>query len=396
MGKIGSAKLGDSRRLLYDLWKAQPNRDSKYHGGGEYMKSLLQSFLLKHGHDANIDVFYDMNRFMDDWVVSLLKEYGVRIRHVSRNSELKEILAAGEYCCLYSGLPLDYDREIIPDSVHFIGTVHGIRFAETPTDQYEYKYYSGLRKIKHWTNRFRTESLRERFTSQVKSRLSVLDEVICDSAHTMYAIGSLAGIPAESLHLAYCPPQQADKPEVPELLMKEVSGRKIILMISCGRWIKNAYRAFIALDRLFENGLLAEYIVVCCGLNNSDLLRSLRNSDRFLITGYVSSSHLQYLYGACDLFLYPTLNEGFGLPPLEVLKNGGTCILSGVCSLPELYGDAAYYVNPYSIEEIATRVLQAANDPLPENLCVSKYNELHHRQCEGERDLVQLLLRWAV
>ena len=383
-------------RLLFDLWKAQPNGESKYHGGGEYIKTLLNSFLISHGSNAKIDVYFDTSKFMDDWVIDLLNRYGVKCLHVTNNSDLRRLLETGDYTCLYSGLPYDYDRDTIPASVHFIGTIHGVRFAETPTDRYEYKYYSGLRRLKRKFNRFRADILRKEYISRIRLSITAMDEIVCDSSHTKYALVTHVGVPSNDIKLAYCPPQRADSCEVSESISKAVAGRKIILMISCGRWIKNAWRALLALDGLFSKGLLSDYVVVCCGLNSAKLFDGLDNKDRFISPGYISNGNLQHLFRVCDLFLYPTLNEGFGLPPLDALRNGNTCILSGVCSLPELYGEAVYYVNPYSIQEIATRVIEASENPISTEVCIEKYNELHALQLEGERTLVQLLHEWSL
>ena len=73
---------------------------------------------------------------------------------------------------------------------------------------------------------------------------------------------------------------------------------------------------------------------------------------------------LALLYGAADLFVYPTLYEGFGLPPLEAMACGTPVICSDTSSLPEVVGDAAITVDPTSVEELTVemkRVLTDAN-----------------------------------
>ena len=102
---------------------------------------------------------------------------------------------------------------------------------------------------------------------------------------------------------------------------------------------------------------------------------------------YVDIDKLESLYKYCDLFLYASLNEGFGMPPLEAMKYGKTCIVSGVCSLPEICGDAVYYVNPYDINEIASRILNAAMVKITPNKVITQYSKIHERQ---ENDLDKL------
>ncbi len=90
----------------------------------------------------------------------------------------------------------------------------------------------------------------------------------------------------------------------------------------------------------------------------------IHRQERYVCLGYVEAGILENLYRYCDLFLYPSLNEGFGMPPLEAMKYGKTCIVSGVTSLPEICGDAVYYCNPYDIDEIKNRLLMAAEQKI--------------------------------
>ena len=62
------------------------------------------------------------------------------------------------------------------------------------------------------------------------------------------------------------------------------------------------------------------------------------------------------------------------------MRYGKTCVVSAVCSLPEVYGDAVYYVNPYDINEIKNRVLRAINEPLDVNIINKKFEEIQRKQ----------------
>jgi glycosyltransferase involved in cell wall biosynthesis len=72
---------------------------------------------------------------------------------------------------------------------------------------------------------------------------------------------------------------------------------------------------------------------------------------------------------AADVFIFPSLEEGFGLPPLEAMACGTPVIASNRASLPEVVGDAALLVDPESEEEIAEGIKQVlANKDLREQL----------------------------
>jgi glycosyltransferase involved in cell wall biosynthesis len=72
--------------------------------------------------------------------------------------------------------------------------------------------------------------------------------------------------------------------------------------------------------------------------------------------GYVSNEELKALYEHASCFVYPSLYEGFGLPPLEAMACGCPVIVSNAASLPEVCGDAALYVDPHDPKTIAAQL----------------------------------------
>jgi glycosyltransferase involved in cell wall biosynthesis len=80
------------------------------------------------------------------------------------------------------------------------------------------------------------------------------------------------------------------------------------------------------------------------------------------LKGYISDKELPSYYSGADLFVFPSLYEGFGLPPLEAMACGCPVIVSNVASLPEVCGNAAYHVNPYSVENIAEGIQRILTD----------------------------------
>ena len=72
-----------------------------------------------------------------------------------------------------------------------------------------------------------------------------------------------------------------------------------------------------------------------------------------IFPGYAPESELIAIYNMADLFVYPSLYEGFGLPPLEAMACGVPVITSNVSSLPEVVGDAGITVNPLDVNKLA-------------------------------------------
>ncbi len=92
-------------------------------------------------------------------------------------------------------------------------------------------------------------------------------------------------------------------------------------------------------------------------------------ADKVFFLNYVSDDELPALYCGAKLFIFPSLYEGFGFPLLEAMASGCPAVVSKVASLPEVCGDAAYYVDPYNIECIAEGIHKViADEPLRQSL----------------------------
>src|SRR5262249_37953295 len=85
--------------------------------------------------------------------------------------------------------------------------------------------------------------------------------------------------------------------------------------------------------------------------------------DQVVFTGYVGAEALPEIYRAADAFVYPSLYEGFGLPPLEALASGVPVIVSTAASLPEVVGDAGVYVEPHDERALAGAIASVLTSP---------------------------------
>jgi glycosyltransferase involved in cell wall biosynthesis len=86
----------------------------------------------------------------------------------------------------------------------------------------------------------------------------------------------------------------------------------------------------------------------------------VRQDVRFF--GFVPERTLAALYRLADVFAFPSLYEGFGLPPLEAMACGTPVVTSRISSLPEVVGDAALLVDPYSVDDIASGLERVLGD----------------------------------
>ncbi len=81
-----------------------------------------------------------------------------------------------------------------------------------------------------------------------------------------------------------------------------------------------------------------------------------------VFTGRVEDNELPLFYSGARLFVYPTIAEGFGLPPLEAMACGSPVITSNTSSLPEIVGDAGILVDPYKINDLAEAMYRVLSD----------------------------------
>jgi glycosyltransferase involved in cell wall biosynthesis len=98
----------------------------------------------------------------------------------------------------------------------------------------------------------------------------------------------------------------------------------------------------------------------------------LELSSRIIYTGYVADEDLSALYSGASAFIFPSLYEGFGLPPLEAMQCGTPVITSNVTSLPEVVGNAGIMVNPKDEDELCQAMLKILTNS---DLC----QELKHK-----------------
>src|SRR5713226_8887236 len=85
-------------------------------------------------------------------------------------------------------------------------------------------------------------------------------------------------------------------------------------------------------------------------------------SDRLRLTGYLDDGDLRALYSSCTVFVYPSIYEGFGLPPLEAMACGAPVIASNIATFQETLGGAAQLVGPNDAEALAKSIVEFLED----------------------------------
>jgi glycosyltransferase involved in cell wall biosynthesis len=126
-----------------------------------------------------------------------------------------------------------------------------------------------------------------------------------------------------------------------------------------------------AYSRLKKQYAIDDYKLVIVGKKSHDYASTLKKIEEndVVYLDFVSHDLLVWLYKHAKLFVFPSIYEGFGFPPLEAGVNGTISAVSNVSSIPEVCGDAAIYFNPYDIDEMAGVMFKAlTNEDVISNL----------------------------
>lgn len=129
---------------------------------------------------------------------------------------------------------------------------------------------------------------------------------------------------------------------------------------------KNLLRLLIAFEKLIDK--IPHTLLIVGkkdGFISSDpavFSYSAKLSNRVKFTGFVDDFLLKQIIHNASVLIFPSLYEGFGLPPLEAMASGCPVAVSNAASMPEICGDAALYFDPYDPEDIAIKIYRIVTD----------------------------------
>ena len=196
--------------------------------------------------------------------------------------------------------------------------------------------------------------------------------IIAISESTRQDVIDLLGVPADKVDVVYCgadsmfrrlPPAQKERyrrernlPEQFVLFLGTLEPRKNL------ERLLRAYAEWRQVDSSAPSLVIAGaqgwyYDAVL------NLVHALGLQDAVLFLGYVPKEDLPLLYNNAQMFVYPSLFEGFGLPVLEAMACGVPVITADASSLPEVAGEAAVLVDPTSVEELSMALGSLWTDP---------------------------------
>jgi hypothetical protein len=385
--------------VLFDLVASQPGKNLKYHGGSEYAKAVFMAVSqiatgrLYCLHDAGRDLDTDINSYCQTGNITLID--------INKFKKLDQIIEKYNIGLFYSALPLEKSiQQMLPLKVKIksIITIHGLRSLELLSDTYEPKYSTGIySRLKYFYKRFFPFRYESGLLLSIRELINNYydPEIITVSGYSKESIKYfLPEIPADKIHELYSPilDYLNKRSDDSILLTSKLDPKKFFLLISAGIWQKNSYRMLKASDSLIKKGLTKGYKFVVIGAPDK-IRRAFPNRD-FVYLDYVERMDLESLLKNAFALLYPSLNEGFGYPPLEAFKYGTGVIASAIAPVMEVCGNAALFFNPYSIMEMKLMMLQSIDDPdftSNTQVRIDQYLSVRLRQKRDLEALVKLI-----
>ena len=178
------------------------------------------------------------------------------------------------------------------------------------------------------------------------------------------------GINAEKIHVVHSNVPFHNKPSKEEILSftRNPEAERYILAVSSMDPRKNFIRLVEAFDKIKDKSVKLYIIGMSFKAFNTPDLQKLIGENVHL-PGYIPDEKLQTMYQNALLSVYPSLYEGFGLPPLESMTYGCPAINSDIPALREVSQDAALYVDPYNVDDITQKIEQLlVDEPLRKEL----------------------------
>lgn len=199
----------------------------------------------------------------------------------------------------------------------------------------------------------------------IKKRANV---ILTISEFSKMEIIKLLKVPKEKIKVIYggCDEKFnviSDEVGINKVKNKYKLSQKFILNVGTLEPRKNITSLIAAFNELKKKQLIDHKLVLCGpkGWHYKDIfkkIKELKLENEIIFLGFIPEEDLPFLYNVAQVFVYPSLYEGFGLPVLEAMSCGCPVITSNVSSLPEIVGNSAILVDSLNTEELEQAILK--------------------------------------
>lgn len=218
------------------------------------------------------------------------------------------------------------------------------------------------------------DRFRNRFRMQVAHAVKHADRVITISKAVKKDIQQYLGVDPNRIEVVYPGYDESfftaeGNPAADQVVLdRHGIDYPYILFMGALEQKKNVPRLIEAYEKVWQESNISHRLVLGGkrAWNDKEIFEKITRSPvgaEIIYIGYVPRSDLPALLRGAELFVFPSLNEGFGIPPLEAMACGVPVITSNVSALPELAGGAGLLVDPYKVDDIAQAIVKALSEP---------------------------------
>lgn len=370
--------------LLFSLEAAQPFGANKWHGGGKYAEAVFFRMVER---GEKFSCYYDSRKWINPLIIDACQKNNIPLFDL-KGEKLDAIIKRNRIDTIYTSLLRGEVFDIANTRIIF--PIHDMRGLNMPNDWMQLRYRQNLKN----TIKSILQLLYPKFWFKREYRKNA--SIILDKKNSFYAVSYYSkysilsffqNLKDSDIKVFYSPNTTQDNSSVQ---INKGNKGDYFLMVSGNRWVKNNLRAIMALDRLMSENKLKDYKAVITGAKANNFRYKLKNKNRFIFIGYVDDEKLMDLYANCYAFIYPSLSEGFGYPPIEAMKYGKPVIASPFTAISEICGDSVLYFNPYDCLEIYNRILMLLNDNIYNKLSqksLDRYDFISQKQ-DSDLDLL--------
>jgi glycosyltransferase involved in cell wall biosynthesis len=230
-------------------------------------------------------------------------------------------------------------------------TVHDVRLVRMP-------------ETYHWARRLFLGVV-------IPGSLRRTSRIITGSVDTKEDLKSFFGVPDEKIEICHIPLSAHFERVKDEGILGSVRTKyrlpcRYILNVSKIEPRKNIARlieAYAAVRHRFDVKLVVTGSADAKFRRLYEGLKQLGGPEEVVFTGYVEEADLPAIYSMAEVFVYPSIHEGFGIPLLEAMACEVPIVTSNVSALPEIAGDAALLVDPFDTRSIAEALERLLGDP---------------------------------
>lgn len=389
--------------LLFNLVAVQPIHSAKFHGGGSYGEVIFWAMLNR---GAKFSCAYDSRKYLDSKILEACKEKGIPLYDISEKTP-QQIVDENQITSFYTPL-YSLEKKWAINVDRFVLTWHGVRALEMPYSSlgisFAKKFAQKAEAIVRYRDCWKKYFYKPKYQELAARIAQGKAHAITVSEHSKASIKSFfPELTNVNIPVFYSPmADNLDNRKIQEhadfKFPAGVGAKKYFLLTSGARWEKNNLRAAMAFDELVPHldESWSNFKLVLTGATNPKVyLRNIKHKDRFVLLNYVENDELEFLHKNAYAFIFPSLNEGFGYPPMQSMHYGVPVAASGTTSVPEICGNAALFFDPYSVSEIKNRMIQLLDKNIYNEFAersLKRYAEVSKRQKEDLEKAVDFIL----